>query len=262
MYLRYLPIVRDQNGSKVFGNVNAALVAWIWQVWHEIKLILVTATGHVDCKIVVTQAGQGWISLQQIVQVNNEAVSVTSHDVIGNRVLRRRYLKIKQLTESILSWTSFCVIGTVLTKMGRQIGIHILEKFSQILVRSLSKSRVIHLTNSSFKSDKIEVPSDMRDCWLGSTKGSLGFYKKKGENLDGVTLNIQMSCFFKKKTAVAIQMYVNVMCMHHIVFKVHCNCMVSCFKNKFLSLLTKRKKLRYLHIFIMHIGNSKLSTFP
>ena len=24
-----LPIVRDQNGSKVFGNVNAALVAWI-----------------------------------------------------------------------------------------------------------------------------------------------------------------------------------------------------------------------------------------
>ena len=100
----------------------------------------------------------------------------------------------------------------------------------------------------------------MRDCWLGSTKGSLGFYKKKGENLDGVTLNIQMSCFLKK-TAVAIQMYVNVMCMHHIVFKVHCNCMVSCFKNKFLSLLTKRKKFRYLHNFIMHISANILCNF-
>ena len=44
---------------------------------------------------------------------------------------------------------------------------------------TVTKSKVIYLTNSSFKSVKIEVPSDMRDCWLGSTKGSLGFCKKK-----------------------------------------------------------------------------------
>ena len=87
----------------------------------------------------------------------------------------------------------------------------------------------------------------MRDCWLGSTKGSLGFYKKKGENLDGVTLNIQMSCYLKNSCC-----YTNV-CKCYVYashsFQGALQLHGELFQKQISKLTNQKKKLRYQYIF-------------